>query len=303
MENNPVIAIAPIEQQKIAALLFDYIIPMGDSLSVPSEVNYESKCSSRLPIKHLGTISKNEIFKIIDLWLIKNGRSGKIQPSKIKDVLIENAQDIANETDNFLTSRFHQTLTLHGVRSVPIFHKAVEYDNYMSAGNDETVEIKLVRAKVIDTSSLEWSQIIEIRRDSEFTIKLRNFRLFMTDNYSGKDALYIADDLARKLEAYREGCKMHGLELVTATLSKTLDSKSLLGSLTIATAAALAGKPLLLSAALACGTVIEIGKMAVHVAEKKLEFHRNQKNQELSYLIDIENTITKEKATNQSSRQ
>lgn len=279
MKNDPIVAISPEDNIKIAALLFDYVIPMGSSETVPAEINFKSHCNIQFPSTEIKDI-ETDIYSTLKRWREKPGISG--------DDIISGA---LRELDNMFIKEHHATLLSHGIRSVPIFHTLQPYENYLPPGDIEAVEFKLCRAEIIDTSQIEWEQITDLRNDNDFKRKLRNFRLFLVDNYSGKDEKFIVDDLVRKLDEYKEACRRQGLELVLATLSKTLDSKSLLGSLGIAAAGVLAGSPTAITAALVGGVVVEVGKMAVHIALNRLQFERNVKNAELSYLIEVEKRV------------
>ncbi len=76
-----------------------------------------------------------------------------------------------------------------------------------------------------------------------------------------------------------------------STIAKILDSKSLLGSLGLATAAILTGNPFVVSVAVLSGSVIGLGKVAVHLAEKKLEISTRE-GAEVDLLVDIRTKTT-----------
>lgn len=277
MKNDPVIAIAPEPTQKMAALLFDYIIPMGSAGSVPEEIAFKYKTKIGLPSTRL-----TKIDPIIKESIEKH--KDRLQTMSEKDFFAFIVKDV----DNILIKRHHDLLFSNGIRSVPVFHSIQPYETYLGPGCKQAVELKLCNAEIIDTAELEWKHVADIRKDIDFKRKLRNFRMFLIEHYENKDEKFIVDDLSRKLDEYKDACKRHGLKLVLATLSKTLDSKSLLGSLGVVAAGVLAGNPFAIKAALAGGIVVEIGKMAIHIAQKRLEFEQNVSNAELSYLIEIE---------------
>jgi hypothetical protein len=55
---------------------------------------------------------------------------------------------------------------------------------------------------LVDTSSASWEQILELRKDPDARAKLRNLRLFFHNNYQGKPATFVVDDLGRRLDEY-----------------------------------------------------------------------------------------------------
>ena len=55
---------------------------------------------------------------------------------------------------------------------------------------------------LIDTSKASWEQILERRKDTRALRKLRKLKMFLQDNYQGKDKDYIEDDLAMRLDKY-----------------------------------------------------------------------------------------------------
>jgi hypothetical protein len=194
---------------------------------------------------------------------------------------------------DIFTQRTHEVLSKNNVRSVPIFNSVDAYNQYLPEGNSKAIEITLYNANIIDTSHLEWDHVLDIRSDKKFTQQLRNFRLFLIDNYQGKDKGYILDSLYKKIEEYEASCKRHGIQLVLSSISQTLDSKSFLGAIGIATAGILTGNPVIASLGVISGAAIEVGRVIVSVLEKKLEYDKNKSDVELSYLIQLEKKTKK----------
>jgi hypothetical protein len=182
-----------------------------------------------------------------------------------------------------------------GLHFVPFFRESRRFSMSLEKGNLDAIELKLTNVGVIDTSNLRWEQVLEIRKDPDSNQKLRRFRLFMTEKYKEKSESYIKDDLLLRIHDYEQACKKHGLELKQSVIAKLLDSKSLLGSLGMTAASLLLGEPLMAGASVLTGTSIEIGKIAIHISQKKLEFESKQNNAEIVYLMDIrEKTKDKE---------
>jgi cell shape-determining protein MreC len=75
--------------------------------------------------------------------------------------------------------------------------------------------------------------------------------------------------------------------LLLSSLTNLFDSKSLIGSLGIASAAILAGQPVVAGAAALMGSIIEVGKITVNVVLKDLDLAND--SAEVALLVDIKN--------------
>lgn len=182
-----------------------------------------------------------------------------------------------------------ERLSSKGLISVPIFVDTEKYNNYgiELPIQPNAIEIEFQKIPIINSDNLEWDHIVEVRKDKEFKVKSRKFRLFLYDNYQGKNQAYIQDSLLKKIDEYEEACKKHGLELTLSTLKTTLESKSLLATISTATAAVLFGQPLVAGGALLAGASLEIGKIAVNIAEKRLELRTMKSSSDVSYLFEL----------------
>ncbi len=136
-----------------------------------------------------------------------------------------------------------------------------------------------------------WDQIIEFRRDNDGKKKLRNLRLFLHANYTGRDGKFIEDDLAKRLEDYREACRKWGFETTTSLLSTVLESKNLQTTVTVSAAAAIFDAPLVLTGAIATGLSIEIGKLAIEIARRKHSFNNIRDSHQLAYIIEAQKRL------------
>jgi hypothetical protein len=189
---------------------------------------------------------------------------------------------------NLWISKIQKMLTNKGALSVPFFDDSDPFLQFLHQGQSEALEIKLSNIGVIDHSRLDWGQVMEIRKDADSISKLRRLRLFMTEKYNERTADYIRDDLLLRVYDYEQACKKHGLELVISSISKTLDSKSILGTLAASAASTLATD---LTGGILSGIAIQIGQLAINVAEKRLAFESNKNNSEIAYLMDIKRRI------------
>ena len=200
-----------------------------------------------------------------------------------------------NQFDRFQNEWVHSTykyLLEKGIKTVPLFSFSDSYNRYFDSGSSQAIEIHVTRLPIIDTSLLEWDQLLEIKTDSRSLAKLRRLRTFLFERYKNKDDQYVQDSILKTLNDYHETCRRHGITTTLSTLQLLLDSKSLIGALGISLLGVLSGNPAATAISLAGGSIIEIGKMSIHIAEKKLEFESFKSNHELAYLIDIQTATT-----------
>ena len=148
--------------------------------------------------------------------------------------------------------------------------------------------LTLTGLNLIDTKEADWRQIIDIRKDIESHRKLTRLRLFIHDNYSGRSFSYIEDSISQCLYDYEQIVKKFGFRTVLSSLSMLLDSKSLQTSISTGLIAGLFGGPLI---GLSTTAAIEIGKIAVNLAEKQHELKNWKSGHELAYLIRIKEKL------------
>ena len=269
-----------VDDHKLAALFFDYILPTNSMIEIPRNVIFHG---ANLP-KQLNQfmMSYTQFFARRVQELTSEG----IPTDKIEDRALE-------DSANYNIAMLHRYLASKGFWSVPLFISPEGYQRFLTPGKSPSVEFKIIGAPLIDTSNLSWDQIIDIRSDTEFTTKLRRFRVFLNENYENKPQEFVIDDLLKKLDEYEKACKNHSLDLIISSLSKVLDSKSLLAALGITTAGILIGNPELTNLGIISGSAIEIGKLSLHIAEKKLSFENTLNASEISYLFDLKEKATK----------
>ena len=173
------------------------------------------------------------------------------------------------------------------------FAKQMDVDSYSvllpsscrdsDQASDDDMSLTLTNIPLIDTRKTSWEQIFELRKDTQALRKLRQLKIFLHDNYQGKDKDYIEDDLAMRLDKYSDACKDHGLETSLSLLSIVLDARRLQTAIAGGVAATLLGSPL---AGLSAAVSIELGQVVLEVAKKKHSFNKLRRDHELGYIID-----------------
>ena len=177
------------------------------------------------------------------------------------------------------------------------YAKGIGFDRFCVAvpsaagtgGSQSDPSITLSKLNLVDASQAEWRQIIELRKDIESHRKLARLRLFIHKNYADCSFAYIEDDLSQRIEEYERVSKKFGLKTTLSSLSLLLDAKALQASAGAGLVAGLFGGPLVgLSAAVA----IEIGKVAVNIAEKHHDLKAWQSGHELAFIFDTKKTLS-----------
>ncbi|MEY4294505.1 MAG: hypothetical protein RLY82_193 [Pseudomonadota bacterium] len=149
--------------------------------------------------------------------------------------------------------------------------------------------ITLSRLNLIDASQAEWSQIIEVREDVQSRRKLARLRLFIHGNYSNCSFAYIEDDLSRRIDEYEQVSKKFGLKTTLSSLSLLLDAKALQASAGAGLLAGLFGGPIV---GLSAAAAIEVGKIAINVAEKHHELKDWQSGHDLAYIFETREKVS-----------
>jgi len=149
--------------------------------------------------------------------------------------------------------------------------------------------ITLSRLNLVDASQAEWRQIIELRKDVQSHRKLARLRLFIHNNYSGCSFSYIEDDLSRRLDEYEQVTKKFGLKTTLSSLSMLLDAKALQASAGAGLVGGLFGSPLL---GLTAAAAVEIGKVAINIAEKHHDLKDWQAGHDLAFIFDAKKALS-----------
>jgi hypothetical protein len=270
MESLPVVAISTGDH-KLAALFFDLIVPTHSAENVPEDIRYRAHGDLALPYSRIADFV-DDVF-----------------PSLSSDAADDERLRASHMVDDRWAAHLHGFFEEHGIASVPLFTLPESYQQYNKPGEHYGIEYTLTSVPIVNTAGLGWDHVLDVRTDDDFRQKARALRLFLARDYEGKDRSYIIDDIARRIEEHEESCKKHGLDVLITTLAKTLDSKTLLGTIGMAAAGILTGNPSVTALGAISGTVIEIGKVGLHIAEKGLQLRATSDEVALSYLIDLKN--------------
>ncbi len=303
MHKIPTVGVSA-QDHKLAALLFDRIVPTHSSSAVPDDVKLQHPALAAFgkregadrEIVEVTKAAEREAQARPESWVgniitgIPPDQLERFRGDGLSDRRIAVLDVAVVRIRNRHTAKIHEVLAVSGIRSVPLFRSSSAYDMFFDAGTCNAVEVTLANAPIIDTTDLEWDTILAIRCDKEFARRLRDFRLFINRNYKDKEAGEVLDDLNRKLEDYEKSCRANGLKLVLGTFRQMLDSRCLLSALGVAALGAATGMPL---EGVVAGVAIEIGKVAISLAERKLSLSESARWGELAYLAAITSAVNK----------
>ena len=285
-ESNKTTVIDVTDNPKNAALFFDYVIPIkifNDSgklaLKFPKEMKY------MFPLQMQGS-SFGDAYNELSTCLIARGIASL--PYALPDDIITMKREVIEAG-----KKFYFDLECY-FNDYNINYCGALYESNVDSNCNESyncTSLKLAQLPLIDTTKSEWEQIIQIREDENSISKLRNLRLFFNDNYSGKEKKFIEDDLNKRLEDYENVTKDWGFETVTSSIQMLLTSPVTLTSVGSSLALALTGEPLSALATAGTGSIIEVGKMSLHIAKEKKKLSVLQRDHPLAYIIDAKKKL------------
>lgn len=194
--------------------------------------------------------------------------------------------------DKYYVCPLTRSFNLTGVPAIPLFASERSYE-VCNKTTVDVIESKLVNARLINPDTLEWDQVYEVRKDTESVNKMRNLRLYMYDNFDGKNIDYIRDAIAKRIEDHDAACKKHGIELREAIFSSLIDAKSSLGWIVLAAASLISGHTYIAGASGVLGASLQIGKAVLKINSKKQGFNISKNTHELAYIIKLQKKINK----------
>lgn len=314
------------EKLKLAALLFDEIIPLTtteDIDIIPKELMFpfiqnleelnnivkthnrdHNDAINKVIVQNIKSYSTNPKRAI---QLANNGKEieslilnlthwsdikEKYENEFISQVMNSLRIDLINEDinrKNYILNSYANKLSTKKMHAIPVFEE-LEFPKPKPIFNNsvEKIEIKFINAPLINVDDLTWDQIAEAKKDSEFNLKLKRFSLFINKNYSGKDISYIIDDLNIQIEEYKEACGKHGLSLVNTAYKSLTNSKSLFGTLGLVLCSCLFKTPEFALTSGAIGAFLELANFSIEVTKSRNEFDEFVNKNPFSLLFEID---------------
>ncbi|MFK8059594.1 MAG: hypothetical protein AB8B78_05825 [Polaribacter sp.] len=284
---------------KLAAILFDSIIPVGKDHNVPQNL------ISKIPIDY-SIIKKvieedkkkynNEDIKYLSDRILPNYFQKQNVTEIERDKVVEIVKSVFNEgfkkVGNLSILELSKQVNKDTNLGIPIFDETILLekllDDYKFQKTTNKLEIEIINAPVINTNSLEWDQILQAKEDADFVKKVKRFGLFINKNYQGKDISFISDDLQIQTENYKNACKKHGINLTNGTLKSLANSKSLFGTMGIVFGSIMLGTPALATIGGLVGGFLEIGKLGINIKEHNDKFNSFVSESPISLIVELE---------------
>lgn len=282
---------------KAAALYFDGIIPLqnvlesvlyglelmeaGRSLATPPDAPSLAFLPDRF--------KNNEVF-LTDFYMasfqlaLATGLSHESTRSKILEAFPQYADltdaDIAKQA----VAAIRKLAKNHNLGDLPI-----DLGGWIPPQDSTNAEPMIVVSglNVIDVDRISWDAIAELRKDKHSLARLRRLRQFVYENYSGKDASFVRDDLLSRIHEYEEVTRTWRIETVLGSLGAALHSKTTIGAFAGSAAAVLAGAPVAALVAGGGGLVLEAGKIAVEMGKRELQLRKSLADNPVSYIANL----------------
>lgn len=303
------------ENFKEAALYFDRVLPLnmgrmrGDSAIGDILVGYPEEVPSAA-LAHLidgiegNTVTYSHATRVIEFtanrW-VEFAREVEPYARLWSRDLMGLDGDEVNSQYQKLQAAYFKDASIAGVTPIREafrrYAKGIGFDRFCVAipttsrtdASQSDPSITLSKLNLIDTSKAEWPQIIELRKDIESHRKLARLRLFIHKNYTGCSFAYIEDDLLQRVDEYERVTKKFGLRTTLSSLSLLLDANALQTSAGAGLVAGLLGGPVV---GLSAAAVIEIGRIAVNIAEKQHDLKNWQSGHELAFIFDTPKALS-----------
>ncbi|WP_148280240.1 hypothetical protein [Rubrivivax gelatinosus] len=307
-------AILCFQNFKEAALYFDQVLPLnmgrmqGDPDIGDILVGYPESIPSAA-LSHLidgvegNTVTYSHATRVMeftaDKWVEFAKKVSPYAQLWAPDPRGEKQHDPQEEHQKLLTAYLSDA---HINGGAPIRQALSEYANALGVqnfsvalptavgGNEADPSLMLSNLQLIDAASADWRQILDVRKDDTSRRKLARLRLFLHEDFQGKPATFIEDDLLRRVEDYELTTKKFGFTTLTSSLGMLLDAKSLQAS---AGAGVLAGFFGGIEVGLLSAAAIELGKVALNVAEKRHDMKHWQSGHEMAYVFETRNRLHK----------
>ena len=296
---NTVGIVSDADKLKLAAILFDSIIPVGKEHNVPENL------LSKIPIdysviekvieddkkKHSEGDTRFLSDRILPEYFEKQNVT-EIERAKVIEILENVFNEGFKKVGNLSILELSKQVNKDNNLGIPIFDETILLekllDDYKFQKSVNKLEIEIINAPVINTESLEWNQILQAKQDSDFINKVKRFGLFINKNYQGKDISFISDDLQIQTEDYKNACKKHGIDLVNGTIKSLTNSKSLFGTLGVVFGSIMLGTPGVAAIGGLVGGFLEIGKLGVNIKEHNDKFNSFVSDSPISLIVELE---------------
>ncbi len=299
---------------KQAALYFDHVIPLFLMIEIISEHGIEvfrnASGSSEIPWgeyvllrdrflrfapSSLLSSKSTELWAELNVTILSSLSSLAAVSPELRDTPLGQLSRMAPAAPEVL--RRLNTLS----RDMGVFARHLGIRKPMFAGDGvlftQTNEgacdvlVKISGLNLVDTDSATLEQIEDFRKDKGAQRKLRRLRLFALENYEGRSASFIEDDLLQRIDEYEAEARRWSFKLKAAAAGMVFKSKFLAGGAGCSLVSALLGEPILSVVSVAVSAIAEFGNVAVELSRMKFAANEALGDNPVSYIVDAHKSL------------
>ncbi|WP_162789496.1 hypothetical protein [Altererythrobacter sp. ZODW24] len=309
--------VVSLGRTKEAALYFDRVLP-DDILAFPAYRNDDDLLSSLVPfasdpelaakvisnilpdgLDSVTQVIKNTALSAIFLSLCQLDKPGASADSRDwHEKHVDKLLDVADLPKDFVALTVEEQKILLKNTRIALF-KALGFSNapqwidpkaiggvdHEVASKNTGVICSIQNLRLVDANALSWEEICEFRADERSRSDLRRLRIFLTENFEGKEERYVQDKLEEVLDEYETVARRWGFKTALNSLSVAFSNDSALASSSTGALALLGGAPLGLAAA--ASTIFPLGKVSVEIAKNWIDDRHILNSSPIKYLSSL----------------
>lgn len=271
-------AAVSLTSPKTAALCFDKVWGGLDS-AIPREIGFWSS-----------TNSEQQFLRYIEQWLEADIAPVDQLLPRLENTVNFKFRSSHDYADNQCRSIAEAVSSSTNCNVVPVFQDDHAFDAAFEPGDRTAIVAILANVPVPVENGLDWQQVREIRADRTMLAHFRRLSHWLDSEMVNKPSFFIADEIAIRLENYKQALHKHGIQSALGVLSSALDSKVLVsGSAAIASLNYVGQSEWALTA----GAAIVVGRVAVSIAQRLLDYRavRIETLPEIAFLAQVQRRI------------
>lgn len=155
----------------------------------------------------------------------------------------------------------------------------------------QDASVALTSMQLVDIKGAPWDHILEFRRSPEAVSKLRRLRLFVYENYQGKDSEYVKDDILQRVWDYEQTIAEWGFETRRGVVAALLSSPFVRGAVAGSFVSSLLGQPLAAILSAAGGIALEVGSIVLELKRRSFELQGIVRENPIVFISDAKHAL------------
>lgn len=296
-------AVVALECPRTAALCFDRIWSIEAS-EIPDEIRFNGRSDAELvaalslsvPIPE--QVAQSDIAALVQAFRRKclddlpEGAMRILVALWYGGSLVQDPDEIqqGNAVRGFTRTICEGATQALGKTVLPIFASERKRDEEYTLGDREVVVAALRELEVVDEESLTWEQVLEFRRDVAARADYRRLVHWLDAAMVGRSRNFVVDEIAIRVERYRDAVRKHGLKSRLGVLASLLDAKALVGSAVAAGGSLVAGEPLW---GLMAASSFLFGKALLTVGQARIDLGDvHETHNEIAFVAEVNKRLT-----------